>query len=57
MRLVVSQGFNPAELSRGAAIATKKLLGSDSCEVRRGFEKLWPAPWTGEHEKILQLLF
>ncbi|MFA6566736.1 MAG: hypothetical protein WCS96_00855 [Victivallales bacterium] len=56
MRLVASQGFNPVELSHGAAIAAKKLFGSDSCELRRGFEKLWPAPWTAEHEKMLQLL-
>jgi hypothetical protein len=56
MRLVVSQGFNPVELSHGAAIAAKKLFGPDSCELRKGFEKLWPAPWTEEHGKILQLL-
>ena len=56
MRLVVSQGFNPVELSHGAAIAAKKLFGSESCELRKGFEKLWPAPWAEEHEKILQLL-
>lgn len=56
MRLVVSQGFKPAELSHGAAIAAKKLFGSDSCELRKGFEKLWPAPWTGEHEKMLEYL-
>ncbi|MFZ2655603.1 MAG: hypothetical protein WAX69_11795 [Victivallales bacterium] len=53
MRVVVSQGFKPVELSRGAAIATKKLFGSDICEIRKGFEKLWPTPWTEEHENIL----
>ena len=56
MRLVVSQGFNPDELSHGAAIAAKKLFGSGSCELRKGFEKLWPTPWTDEHEKIFELL-
>ncbi len=56
MRLVVSQGFNPVELSHGAAIAAKKLFGPDSCELRKGFEKLWPAPWTEEHGKILELV-
>lgn len=56
MRLVVSQGYDPVELSRGAKIAAEKLFGSDNCELRKGFEKLWPAPWTDEHGKILQLL-
>ncbi|HBC85340.1 MAG TPA: hypothetical protein DCZ94_00130 [Lentisphaeria bacterium] len=52
MRVVISQGFKPVELSRGASIATKKLFGSKACEFRKGFEKLWPAPWTKEHEDI-----
>lgn len=53
MRLVVSQGYAPVELSRGAKIASEKLFGSDSGELRKGFEKLWPSPWTDEHGKIL----
>jgi mannitol-1-phosphate 5-dehydrogenase len=56
MRLVVSQRFNPAELSRGASIAAKKLFGSGSCELRKGFEKLWASPWTGAHENILSMI-
>ncbi len=56
MRLVLSQGFKPIELSHGAAIAANKLFGSDTCEIRKGFEKLWPTPWTEEHEKILYMI-
>jgi mannitol-1-phosphate 5-dehydrogenase len=56
MRLAVSQGFKPVELSHGAAIAAKKLFGSDTCAFRKGFENLWPTPWTAEHEQMLNLL-
>lgn len=56
MRMVCSQGVAPDELSRGASIAAKRLFGSDPAKIRRGFEKLWPTPWTGEHEKMLVLI-
>ncbi len=56
MRVVVSQGFNPTELSKGASFAAKRLFGPDICEVRKGFEKLWPTPWTGKHENVLEMI-
>ncbi len=55
MRMVISQGIEPLELSKGAAIAARKLFGTETCDIRKGFEKLWPSPWTKEHEKILKL--
>jgi len=57
MRVVVSQGFQPVELSRGASIATRKLLGSDTAKFRAGFEKIWPGSWTNEQEGIFKLIF
>jgi mannitol-1-phosphate 5-dehydrogenase len=56
IRIVISQGFKPVALSRGAAIAAEKLFGSDPVKIRKGFEKLWPSPWTKEHEDISEYL-
>jgi len=57
MRLVVSQGIKPDKISSGAALAAVELFSNDSKAVRAGFEKLWPQPWTDEHETVLTHIF
>ncbi len=56
MRLVLSRGIEPLILAEGAAMAVKELFGSNPEEIKDGLSKLWPAPWSGEHEKLFQLI-
>ncbi len=56
IRLVISQGFDPSELSISAAIASKKLFGADSEAIFKGFHGLWPTPWTEEHQRLFELI-
>ena len=41
MRLVISQGLEPALLAEGAALAARDLFGNDIEKIRDGLESLW----------------
>lgn len=49
LRLVVSQGLEPAVLVEGVVLAVKKLFGSDPQKIRAGLETLW-GKWDREAE-------
>ncbi len=50
MRLVLSQGFEPANFAVGARLALAEYAGDS--DKKTVLEKLWPAPWTQEHDAI-----
>jgi len=56
MRLVLSQGMEPLILAEGAVLAAAELFGRSPEKIKDGLSKLWPAPWSGEHEKLFQLI-
>jgi mannitol-1-phosphate 5-dehydrogenase len=56
MRLVLAQGGEPLILAEGAALAAAELYGDASESIRNGLVNLWPSPWTGEHEKLIQAI-
>jgi mannitol-1-phosphate 5-dehydrogenase len=56
MRVALSQGVTPVKISSGAALAAAELFGNDCDSIRKGFESLWPTPWTDEHKNILDLI-
>jgi mannitol-1-phosphate 5-dehydrogenase len=51
LRLVVSQGLEPAVLVAGTVLAVKKLFGSDPQKIRNGLETLW-GKWDREAEMV-----
>lgn len=57
MRLVMSQGIKPDNLSFGAALAATELFGRDADAIKKGFAELWPQPWTAEHDAVLKYIF
>ena len=57
MRLIMSQDIKPDTLSFGAALGAVELFGKDHQVIRDGFAKLWPQPWTDEHEAVLKYIF
>jgi hypothetical protein len=56
MRLVLSQGGNAENISKGAVWGAQELFGDNEPEIRKGFQELWPSPWTDEHENLLKLI-
>ncbi|MCX7005986.1 MAG: hypothetical protein NTY53_01820 [Kiritimatiellaeota bacterium] len=56
LRLVVSQGLEPAVLAEGAVLAVKKLFGSNPQKIRIGLESLW-GKWDGEAEAVWSQIF
>jgi hypothetical protein len=46
----------PEKISKGAALGASELFGGEPEAIRKGFEELWPSPWTEEHENILGLI-
>ena len=55
MRLAISQGVNPAKIAECAKIAANELFG-DNSDLRAKFAKIWPSPWTDEHQEILGMI-
>ncbi len=51
LRLVVSQGLEPAVLAEGAVLGARKLFGDDRRKIRAGLEALW-GKWDGEAEVV-----
>lgn len=56
MRLVMSQGIKPDNLSFGAALAATELFGRDPEAIKKGLAELWPQPWTDEHDAVLKYI-
>jgi hypothetical protein len=56
MRVVLAQGCEPLILAEVAAMAVEELYGKDLEKIRKGLAELWPAPWSGEHEKLAQMI-
>ncbi len=52
IRLALSQNVHPKQLLVSAKFAVRRLFGTNPELSRIGFEKLWPAPWSPEHERI-----
>lgn len=52
MRVAQSVGVDPVELTRGAAIAARRLFGRAKTIQRDGLASLWPTPWGAEQEAL-----
>lgn len=57
MRLVLSQGLQPAEFCEGALLAAQKEFGRDTEAIRKGLEELWQKnTQEGEAKEVFDLI-
>ncbi|QSH41047.1 hypothetical protein P0136_10075 [Lentisphaerota bacterium ZTH] len=56
MRLLLSQKVQPDVIAEGAALAAAEEFGADKAKVISALTGLWPAPWTAEHQKVMDLI-
>jgi mannitol-1-phosphate 5-dehydrogenase len=54
MRVVMSQGYTPANFADGAKLAAAEF--AEGADVRAKLAELWPKPWSDEHEALCKLI-